>query len=87
MGYSYKTAQFLIDARLADGVCTVSRGSQDLLRFAFDPSGRVTLARGQAHHAGGWVSERFGEKTPAPRIAWTRVGPGPAIETRITVLP
>ncbi len=76
-----------LDARLAGTVCVVSRAGQDLLRIEFDPTGRVTLAEGEDFYVGGWVSERFGEKTPACRIAWTRMAPGPPIKTTVMVCP
>ena len=76
-----------LDAGLAGNGCVVSRNGRDLLCIAFDPSGRVALAKGEAPHAGGWVSECFGAKRPAVRVAWTRAASGPSIDTTLKVLP
>lgn len=68
--------------QLAPGLTTTVNGAtvtirsenRTLLRIEF-PSSDFAIASGATPEAGGWVSERFGSKTPAPRIAWHgRVG-------------
>ena len=52
----------------------IRRQNRRLLRIAF-PSADFAITSGEPPEAGGWVSEHFGSKTPAPRIAWHgRVG-------------
>lgn len=59
-----------LSARSSDNVVTISRQDEPVLRLHL-PEGSLTIAAGgDQPGTGGWVSPRFGEKLPAPRIAW-----------------
>lgn len=57
-------------ARREGGVVTVARNGRDLLSIRF-PDAAIDISTGGAEpRRAGWVSPRFGERLPAPRIAW-----------------
>ncbi len=57
---------------------TILRGTAPVLHMQF-PSPDFTIASGTTTpDSGGWISDRFGSRHPAPRIAWRGlVGPAP----------
>lgn len=63
-----------------NGATVTIRGeNRTLLRIGF-PNSDFAITAGATPEAGGWVSKRFGSKTPAPRIAWRgRVGEEPVL--------
>lgn len=57
-----------------DGLAvTVARDGRDLLAIRFPDPAVEIRAGGERPGEGGWVSPRFGERRPAPRIAWNGV--------------
>jgi hypothetical protein len=73
-----------LEARTVGAVVTISCDGQRLLAIQF-PDAAIAIASGsETPTPGGWVSERFGTKMPAPRVAWKGpIGEG-GVLTRIT---
>ncbi|MBB4145765.1 heparinase II/III family protein [Rhizobium rhizoryzae] len=67
---SYQLAPAAI-ARIEDNSVFVSLEDEPVLRIAFPDNGRLAVIVGAGPDQGGWVSNRFGTKEPAPRIVWT----------------
>ncbi|MDO1582792.1 heparinase II/III family protein [Rhizobium oryzicola] len=67
---SYQLAPNL-RARIEDNAVLVWAEDDQLLRITFPDSGSLSIAEGEGPDRGGWVSRKFGTKTPAPRIIWT----------------
>lgn len=69
---------------VSEGVC-LRRGGKPVARLEFVPSGMLTVAAGGDLGEGGWVSERFGERIPASRIAWSGLVPKIGLCTEILI--
>ncbi len=68
---SYQLAADLV-AEVEGSVVRVSRDSRLVLEIRFPAGGLIMVACGQApEDGGGWISERFGSKTPAQRVEWS----------------
>lgn len=59
-----------IQARLDGNIVTLMRHAEPLLTIRFPDHAIDIRAGGDEPGQGGWVSPRFGQRQPAPRIAW-----------------
>lgn len=65
----------------------IRRNGRDRLAMRVDPTGELRIASGGALGAGGgWVSPAFGDKVPAPRIAWRGLIPTGGVTTTIDLI-
>ena len=69
------------------GGVRISGPAGPLIFIAFDPPGQLVVAEGCEGYDGGWVSPRFGRKSPAPRLSWRGRLPDQGLRTEITILP
>lgn len=70
-----------LSAHLDDRTVSIGRGEEILLLMDL-PAGEISITSGGAEPGeGGWVSPRFGVRTPAPRIAWRGVVTGGGVDT------
>jgi hypothetical protein len=74
-----------LEARRQDRRVEVRKNHRTLLYVEFSGEGEVGILAGGAIGEGGWVSERFGEKSPAARIAWRGRLPSEGLETVVTL--
>lgn len=69
-----------------DGGLIVIRDASGLLaRLKFSAAGDVQIASGGEIGIGGWVSQQFGQKTPAPRISWSGIFPDQGLITDVRI--
>lgn len=72
-----------IETAVVDNVVTLRRDGAPLMEIEF-PDGTVALASGgEGPGQGGWVSPRFGERLPAPRLSWRGLVDGAGVTTRL----
>jgi hypothetical protein len=62
----------------------IKGGNEVLALISFDTPGEIELHRGDPDESLGWVSARFGEKEPAPRLAWRGRIPRQGLHTALT---
>ncbi|WP_170249391.1 heparinase II/III family protein [Methylobacterium haplocladii] len=74
-----------IDNMSADLV--FSRDGDELGRLSFDHPGDVSVREGEDRIDGGWVSNRFGEMCPAPRVVWRGHLPPRGLRTAFHLAP
>ncbi|NKN34556.1 heparinase II/III family protein [Marichromatium bheemlicum] len=75
------------EVRRDDHQLIIRRNGRDRVAMRFDPTGELRIASGGALGAGGgWVSPAFGEKVPAPRIAWHGLVPAAGVTTTIKLI-
>ncbi|TXN21518.1 heparinase II/III-family protein [Methylobacterium sp. WL9] len=63
------------------------RDGRQLGRLSFDRPGNVTVQEGENRIDGGWVSNRFGEMRPAPRVVWRGHLPSGGLRTSFQLTP
>jgi hypothetical protein len=54
---------------------TISRGARTLMRLSFSTPGEVGVISGDLATRRSWVSAAFGDKQPAPQLAWRGIVP------------
>jgi ethanolamine utilization microcompartment shell protein EutS len=54
---------------------TISRGARTLMRLSFSTPGEVGVISGDLATRRGWVSAAFGDRQPAPQLAWRGIVP------------
>ena len=59
-----------LEASIDANVVTVTRYGAALLEMVFPDAAIAIVSGGDSPGQGGWVSPRFGERVPAPRITW-----------------
>lgn len=64
-----------------------SRDGRQLGHLSFDRPGDVTIQDGEDRIDGGWVSNRFGEMRPAPRVVWRGHLPSDGLRTSFQLRP
>jgi Heparinase II/III-like protein len=62
----------------------IKGGNEVLALISFDAPGEIELHRGDPDESLGWVSARFGEKEPAPRLVWRGRIPRQGLRTALT---
>lgn len=76
-----------LEATASANVVTIRRANTPLLEITF-PDGAIAIASGgEKPGQGGWVSPRFGERLPAPRLAWRGQVGASGVITRLRPLP
>lgn len=60
------------------------RDGQPVLSMTFSHAGSITsVSGGDVPGAGGWVSDSFGDRTPAPRLCWSGTIPAEGLRTTL----
>jgi uncharacterized heparinase superfamily protein len=72
-----------IVVRIDDMAASLQRDGKPIARLHVSAAGQLAVASGGNIGDGGWVSERFGEKSPAPRLTWTGIVPPEGVQTTI----
>jgi hypothetical protein len=75
-----------LSAEIHDSCIQLCRDGAPVAELSFGVSGEISIASGGARgEGGGWVSDKFGSKVPAPRICWRGTVPPDGIRTRIAL--
>ena len=72
-------------AKVDGNVVSIACAGRRIAQLAFSTGGDITTSGGGEIGEGGWVSERFGTKVPALRVAWRGVLPLAGLETVIRI--
>ncbi len=75
-----------LDTKVDGNTILVSSRGMALITIDLPDEGFTITSGGDTPGEGGWVSKRFGEKLPAPRIAWRGRVSEAGVLSRITVL-
>lgn len=74
-------------ARIEGNAVAVLGGEEPLLRLHFPDRSIAVASGGDRPGEGGWVSQRFGHREPAPRIAWRGTVDAKGVEVVVEVMP